>query len=133
MKNPITDLESLKGLVIIDEIQKVANLFPILRVLVDRRKETRYLILGSASRDLIRQSSESLAGRIGYIELTPLQLSEQCELNKLLIRGGFPLSYLAGNDEESYLWRQAYVQTYLERDIPNLGFSIPPLTLAAFG
>lgn len=131
LSNPLRALEHLSGLVIIDEIQRIPDLFPVLRVLVDR-KQTNYLILGSASRDLIHQSSETLAGRISYIELTPFQLSEGFEVNALLLRGGFPKSYLAKNDEDSFLWRNDYVQTFLERDIPNLGFSIPPLMLRRF-
>jgi len=81
---------------------------------------------------LIQQSSETLAGRIGYIELTPFQLFEGCNLHQLLIRGGYPLSYLAESTENSQLWRESYIQTFLERDIPNLGFSVPPLLLRRF-
>lgn len=128
LTEPMRILERLSGLVIIDEIQRLPELFPILRVLIDK-KQAQYLILGSASRDLIHQSSESLAGRIGYIELTPLQISEGCDQQKLLIRGGFPNSYLASSDEASYLWREAYIQTFLERDIPSFGFRVSPFTL----
>ncbi len=131
LSEPMRVLERLQGLVIIDEIQRFPDLFPILRVLVDR-KQAHYLILGSASRDLIRQSSETLAGRIGYIELTPFQLQEGCVTSQLLVRGGFPRSYLASSDQDSYLWREAYVQTFLERDIPNLGFQVSPLMLRRF-
>jgi len=133
LENPLRVLGELTGLIIIDEIQRLPDLFPILRVLVDRnRDKARYLILGSASRDLIQQSSETLAGRIGYVELTPFQLNEHTEVNTLLVRGGFPLSYLARSDHESVLWREAYIQTFLERDIPNLGFRIPPARLRRF-
>jgi predicted AAA+ superfamily ATPase len=133
LENPLRVLEQLSGLIIIDEIQRLPNLFPILRVLVDRNREkARYLILGSASRDLIQQSSETLAGRIGYIELTPFQLNEDTDMNTLLTRGGFPLSYLAHSDHASLLWRESYIQTFLERDIPNLGFKIPPMRLRRF-
>ena len=83
------------------------------------------MILGSASRDLLRQSSETLAGRIGYIELTPFSIAETHEWEKLWLRGGFPNSYLCASDQESYAWRQAYISTFMERDIPNLGFHIP--------
>jgi predicted AAA+ superfamily ATPase len=131
LSNPMIVLEQLKGLVIIDEIQKLPDLFPILRVLIDRNQAS-YLILGSASRDLIKQSSETLAGRIGYIELTPFCISEGCDANKLMMRGGFPRSFLANSDKDSYLWRESYIQTFLERDIPNLGFSIEPMLLRRF-
>lgn len=131
LSQPLRVLERLRGLIVIDEIQRLPELFPILRVLVDRL-QAKYLILGSASRDLIRQSSETLAGRIGYIELTPFQLSEGCDVTTLLIRGGFPRSYLALSEQDSYLWRRSYIQTFLERDIPNLGFSVAPLVLRRF-
>lgn len=129
--NPLRALEDLKGLLIIDEIQRLPNLFPILRVLADR-KNAKYLILGSASRDLIKQSTETLAGRIGYIELTPFSLFEDCDPHTLFIRGGYPNSYLANSDEESVRWRRSYIKTFLERDIPSLGFNIPPATLQRF-
>lgn len=131
LSNPMVVLERLTGLVIIDEIQRLPEIFPILRVLSDK-KQASYLILGSASRDLIKQSSETLAGRIGYIELTPFLMVEGCMINQLLVRGGFPRSYLASEDRESYLWRESYIQTFLERDIPNLGFNISPLLLRRF-
>ncbi|OJW70255.1 MAG: hypothetical protein BGO68_02575 [Candidatus Amoebophilus sp. 36-38] len=131
LSNPMVVLERLTGLVIIDEIQRLPEIFPILRVLSDK-KQASYLILGSASRDLIKQSSETLAGRIGYIELTPFLMVEGCMMNQLLVRGGFPRSYLASDDRESYLWRESYIQTFLERDIPNLGFNISPLLLRRF-
>jgi hypothetical protein len=94
LENPKLTLETLDGLIIIDEIQRRSELFPYLRVLVDRYPNRRYLILGSASRDLIHQSSETLAGRIGYIELTPFQLSECADQDCLWKRGGFPNSFL---------------------------------------
>ncbi len=131
LSEPMRVLEHLNGLVIIDEVQRLPALFPILRVLADR-KQAHFLILGSASRDLIQNSSESLAGRIGYIELTPFQLAEGCKARELLIRGGFPRSYLADSEKHSSLWREAYIQTFLERDIPNLGFQVPPLLLRRF-
>lgn len=131
LTEPMRVLERLKGLVIIDEVQRLPALFPILRVLADRH-QAQYLILGSASRDLIQQSSETLAGRIGYIELTPFQLREGCNAQELLVRGGFPRSYLADSGNESYLWREAYIQTFLERDIPSLGFQVAPLMLRRF-
>ncbi len=140
LENPMLTLTSItERLIVIDEIQKRPELFPILRVLVDRQaltnKKTRkqsFLVLGSASRDLIRQSSESLAGRIGYIELYPFSLFEVKESSKLWVRGGFPKSYLADSDSDSYLWRQSYIKTFLEQDIPNLGFHLPPEQLRRF-
>lgn len=112
-------------LVVIDEIQRRPDLFPILRVLVDDpEKKYTFLILGSASRDLIRQSSETLAGRIGYIELPPFTFFDVNETEKLLIRGGFPRSYLAESEEDSFLWREGYIITFLERDLPSFGFKV---------
>lgn len=125
LQNPMLTLSNLDSdLVIIDEIQRIPELFPILRVLVDERPR-KFLILGSASRDLLRQSSETLAGRIGYIELTPFSVAETHEQRELWLRGGFPRSYTAHTIEESYAWRQTYISTFMERDIPNLGFNIP--------
>lgn len=128
LENPMLVLPDLsENLIVIDEIQRRPDLFPALRVLVDEpKRKQKYLILGSASRDLIKQSSETLAGRIGYIELTPFSLDEVDHENVLFLRGGFPKSYLAENDEESYRWRESYITTFLERDIPALGFQIPP-------
>jgi len=133
LKDPLLALSDLQGFVIIDEIQYKPNLFSTIRVIADK-KDIKFLVLGSASRDLIKQSSETLAGRIGYIELTPLVLSESksLDIDNLWVRGGFPLSYLADNDDLSFLWRQNYVKTFLERDIPNLGFSIPTMQLRRF-
>jgi uncharacterized protein len=133
-ENPMLLLNSLmkeENLIIIDEIQRQAELFPVLRVLVDK-KPGKILILGSASRDLIRQSSETLAGRIGYIELAPFSLEEVGESGLLWLRGGFPRSYLASSEEESFMWREEYVKTFLERDIPNLGFTVPPQQVYRF-
>lgn len=133
LNDPLLGLEKLTDLIVIDEIQRLPDLFPLLRVLVDREdKKQRFLILGSASRVLIRQSSESLAGRIHYIELTPFSFEEVDHLDKLWIRGGFPLSYLAENDSDSMRWRQDYIRTFLEQDIPNLGINIPAENLRRF-
>lgn len=112
-------------LVCLDEVQRVPDIFSVLRSVVDRnRRPGRFLVLGSASRDLIRQSSESLAGRISYLESTPFQYREVLEdvsLTDHWNRGGFPESYLAENDDISVAWRENFIRTFLERDIPNLG------------
>ena len=133
--NPKSVFESLEGTLIIDEIQRLPQIFPYLRTLVDREKRKRkILLLGSASKDLIQKSSESLAGRIAYIELTPFNLSElkPSEQKNLWQRGGFPLSLLAKSQRTSFSWRKAYVSTFLERDIPALGIKIPANTLYRF-
>lgn len=137
LQNPMLGLKDLEGLIIIDEVQRAPELFPVLRVLVDRAgryKKNRFLILGSASRDLLRQSSESLAGRIRYLELPPFSLAEvgSKKLNRLWLRGGFPSSFLATTESISVDWRKGYIATYLERDIPSLGFQIPPTALRRF-
>ena len=126
-------LSKLKGLIVIDEIQRKPELFPILRYLVDNF-EQKYLILGSASRDLIRQSSETLAGRICYIELTPLSSFElpKENLNILWWRGGFPESFLAHDDYASSRWRQAYIKTFLERDLAMMGIDTDPILMGRF-
>lgn len=133
LENPKLALADLSGLVIIDEIQKRPNLFPYLRVLVDREDNLiKFLILGSASRDLIRQSSETLAGRIAHIELTPFSYPETKQLNHLWLRGGFPKSFLPANNSTSWNWRKNYIQTFLERDIPSLGINVSPPMLRRF-
>ncbi|MCH9627779.1 MAG: hypothetical protein S4CHLAM2_14230 [Chlamydiales bacterium] len=132
LQDPKLALQDLEGLVVIDEIQKIPDLFATLRVLVDQSPTKRFLILGSASTELIRQSSETLAGRIAYIELTPFSFSETHEWEKLWFRGGFPKSYLAESEEDSFLWRKFYIANFLERDIPQLGIEIPPHTLRRF-
>jgi len=118
------------SLICLDEIQRMPNLFEILRVVADKSTQ-RFLVLGSASRDLIRQSSETLAGRIAYIDITPFTLDEipQFDLTTHWLRGGYPRSILAKNDETSFKWRLNYISTFLERDIPQLGFNIPANTL----
>jgi len=134
LDQPQLALEALEGLVVIDEIQRKPNLFPLLRHLVDTLPSQRYLILGSASRDLIRQSSETLAGRIGYFNLAGFRIDDvgSKEIVKLWLRGGLPRSFLAENDEESAIWRENYIATFLERDLPQLGISIPANTLRRF-
>lgn len=133
LKDPLLILPHLKGLIVIDEIQKQPELFPKLRVLVDNKSlDQQFLILGSASRDLIQQSSETLAGRISYLELTPFNFSEVHDLPLLWERGGYPLSFLADTTEISVAWRKAFIKTYLERDIPALGLDIHPENLKRF-
>lgn len=134
LENPMLALSTLSAeLIVIDEVQRSPELFPILRVLADEQtRKRKFLVLGSASRDLIRQSSETLAGRIGYIELMPFSLLETKKVELLWLRGGFPRSYLATDDSESYLWRQSYITTFLERDIPSLGFQIPAQQIRRF-
>lgn len=131
-ENPKLVLEHLTGLVVIDEIQRCPNLFLYLRVLVDRNKDIQLLILGSASQDLIRQSSESLAGRIDYIEITPFSLNEGDFGRELWIRGGYPKSMLAADEQISFDWRKSYIRTFLERDIPSFGFNINPQLIRRF-
>lgn len=130
--NPSFVLSKLTGLIVIDEVQRLPELFPSLRVLVDNQTGNKFLILGSASRELLKQTSESLAGRIAYIELGPFDISEVNLFDTLWLRGGFPKSYLATNDENSYTWREEYITTYLEQDIPNLGINIPAQQLYRF-
>ena len=134
LDNPILALGDLTGTIVIDEIQRRPELFPVLRYLTDNRPRQNFIILGSASRDLIRQSSESLAGRIGFHYLYGFNLAEtgKGSMDNLWVRGGLPRSFLADNDEESMLWRQNYIATFLERDIPQLGISIPARTLRRF-
>lgn len=123
------------GLIVIDAVQRLPELFPLLRVLADQQTADRkFLLLDSASPDLIRNSSESLAGRIGFIDLTGFRLDEVGieNLLPLWLRGGFPRSYLADDDSQSYQWRQDFIRTFLERDIAQLGFNIPPQTMRRF-
>ncbi len=135
LADPMLALEPLRGLVILDEIQRVPDLFTVLRVLTDRpHRPASFLVLGSASPDLLRQSSESLAGRIHYHEVDGFDLTETGagSWRDLWIRGGFPRSFLAPADEESREWRRDFVRTFLERDIPQLGFSTDATTLRRF-
>lgn len=119
----------------LDEIQLLPELFSVLRSEIDRdRRPGRFILLGSASRDLVQKTSESLAGRIGMIELTPFTIEEvekhdPFELNRFWLRGGYPDSYLAHSDNGSILWRENFLKTYVERDIPQLGFQIPALQI----
>ncbi len=125
------------SLVIIDEIQLMPELFPLLRALVDQnRKPGRFLILGSASMALIKQASETLAGRIIYHELTPFTLAEiepnRENIDSLWLRGGYPESFLPATDQLSFSWRNAFIKTYLERDIPQLGIQVSAIQLRKF-
>ena len=143
----LTDAELYLGqhedeLVILDEIQQLPGLFRTLRGLIDQRRRKgrrsgHFLLLGSASLDLMRQSAETLAGRIAYQELAPLSAVEVDDagsgsMNQLWARGGFPDSYLARSDKTSFTWRAAFIQSYLERDIPALGPRIPAETLRRY-
>jgi predicted AAA+ superfamily ATPase len=135
LDQPMTALESLRGTVVIDEIQRRPNLFPILRVLADRMPlPARFLVLGSASPELLRQSSESLAGRLETIPVAGLSLTEvgTKSLNRHWQRGGFPLSFLARTNDDSVTWRRQFIQTFLERDLPQLGITIPAPALLRF-
>ena len=135
LQTPQLVLSSLAGLVILDEIQQRPDLMPILRVLADRDPlPCRFLLLGSASPDLVRQSSETLAGRIEFVEIGGFTLAETGPASQSLLwlRGGFPDSFLAASDANSWAWREHFVSTFLERDIPRLGVHIPPLTLRRF-
>ena len=133
LDTPKLALQNLEGIVVIDEIQRRPELFPTLRVLADRPNAVaKFLILGSASRDLIRQSSETLAGRITSLELSPFSISETGQTEKLWLRGGFPRSFLADTEEQSVGWRRSYISTYLERDVPQLGIRVPAVALRRF-
>ena len=132
---PMTALRPLRGVVVIDEVQRRPELFPVLRVLADRRPlPSRFLILGSASPDLLRQSSETLAGRIETIALPGFRLAEigPGRLERHWRRGGFPPSFLARSEEDSAVWRRDFVRTFLERDLPQMGITIPATTLLRF-
>jgi predicted AAA+ superfamily ATPase len=135
LEDPDLALRNLKGTIVLDEIRRRPELFPALRVLADRaRKPARFLVLGSASPDLLRQSSESLAGRISYHELSGFSLDEAGAQGflRLWLRGGFPRSYTARSNAESRAWRRDFIRTFLERDIPQLGITIPAGSLERF-
>jgi predicted AAA+ superfamily ATPase len=132
---PMRALEKLSGLVVIDEVQRRPDLFELLRVLVDRPgNPARFLILGSASPHLAKGVSESLAGRVGFIDLSGFDLGEVGVEHsaRCWLRGGFPRSFLADDDSTSIAWRNDFIRTFLERDIPQLGISIPAETLRRF-
>jgi predicted AAA+ superfamily ATPase len=135
LDEPMTALRPLEGLVVIDEVQRRPDLFPILRVLADRRPSpAHFLILGSASGDLLRQTSESLAGRSERITIGGFSLGEveASGLQDLWRRGGFPLSYLAATETDSLSWRSEFIQALLERDLPQWGVRVPATALRRF-
>ena len=135
LSQPMTALEDLRGIVVIDEIQHRPDLFQVLRVLADRKPlRARFLILGSASPNLLKQSSESLAGRVEIIPVGGFSLDEvgESSLNRHWQRGEFPLSFLARTSDDSFAWRQQFIQTFLERDVPQLGINIPAPALLRF-
>ncbi len=135
LQNPELVLGSLEGIVILDEIQNMPSLFNVLRILVDRPENSvRFLILGSASPDLVKNVSESLAGRVEFIELSGFDIRETGAnlWQTLWLRGGFPRSFLADSDDDSQAWREGFVKTFLERDIPQLGITIPSAAMRRF-
>jgi len=135
LQNPELMLGSLKGIVVLDEIQEIPELLKVLRVMVDRQESrVRFLILGSASPDIIKNAAESLAGRIEFVELAGFDLSEigADSATPLWLRGGFPRSLLAGSDEDSMAWREGFIRTFLDRDIPHLGISLPSSAMRRF-
>ena len=135
LAEPMTALAPLRGVIVIDEVQRRPDLFQVLRVLADRKPvPARFLILGSASPELLRQSSESLAGRVETITLPGFNLAEvgAGALNRHWLRGGFPRSFLARTQDDSLRWRREFVQTFLERDLPQLGVAIPAQALRRF-
>jgi predicted AAA+ superfamily ATPase len=135
LAEPILALERVKGLAVIDEVQRRPDLFPVLRVLADRRPApARFLVLGSASPELLRQTSETLAGRVRFVEMGGFSLDEAGppRWRRLWARGGFPRSYLAGSEAESMRWREDFIRTFLERDLPQLGMRMPAATMRRF-
>ncbi|MCK5796047.1 MAG: ATP-binding protein [Deltaproteobacteria bacterium] len=135
LDEPMTAIGPLKGLVVIDEVQRRPDLFPLLRVLADRRDSpAHFLILGSASGDLMRQSSESLAGRMERITIGGFSLQEigAESMARLWLRGSFPLAYLADSETESLRWRKEFIETLLERDLPQWGVRVPAMALRRF-
>jgi predicted AAA+ superfamily ATPase len=134
LAEPELALEPLDGLIVLDEVQRAPELFPALRVFVDRHPDRRVLVLGSAAPDMLRQSSETLAGRIAFCDLPPLTLDETGAdaIDELWLRGGFPRSLLAPDDEASFRWRLDFVRTFVERDLPSLGSQVPSATTDRF-
>ena len=130
--DPMTALEALRGLVVIDEVQRAPHLFPVLRVLADRAPlPARFLLLGSASPNIARETSESLAGRAAFIDMSGFMLHEVGAeaQRRLWLRGGFPRAFLARSEAQGFAWREDFIRTFLERDIRNFGVNVPPLAL----
>lgn len=135
LKEPMTELSRLKGVVVIDEVQRMPTLFPILRVLADRKSaQCRFLLLGSVAPEMMRNVSETLAGRTETIELTPFSSDEilQKQTERLWLRGGFPSSFLAHNEKDSFSWRKNYIDTLLRLDLSLLGLNLSPETMHRF-
>ncbi len=133
LADPGLELRPLRGWVVLDEIQRLPEVFPLLRVLADRpRTPARFLVLGSASPSLLQQTSETLAGRVGFHHLDGFGLREVSNPDRLWLRGGFPLSYLARSEAASRRWRDGFIQTFLARDVPELGSLVPSTTLRRF-
>jgi uncharacterized protein len=135
LQSPEIALGSLVGLVVIDEIQRRPDLFPVLRFLIDRpTNRSQFLLLGSASPTLLKQSSESLAGRIEFIEISPFNLAEVGieNMESLWLRGGYPRSWLQQSNLDSSIWREQFIQTFLERDLPQLGANLSSISMRKF-
>ncbi|MEW6219690.1 MAG: ATP-binding protein [Thermodesulfobacteriota bacterium] len=135
LQNPELLLTSMDGLVVLDEVQLLPELFNLLRVLVDRPgHRNRYLLCGSASPQIVKNVSETLAGRVEFVDLAGFDLTEipPGETERLWLRGGLPRSFLAASDEDSLAWREGFIRTFLERDIPQLGLTIPPVAMRRF-
>jgi predicted AAA+ superfamily ATPase len=134
LAEPELALEPLEGLIVLDEVQRAPELFPALRVFIDRHPDRRVLALGSAAPDMLRQSSETLAGRIAFCNLPPFTVDETGAetIDALWLRGGFPRAFLAPDDSASFRWRLDFVRTFIERDLPSLGSQVPPTTTDRF-
>ena len=135
LANPELALASLRGLVVLDEVQAMPGIFPVLRVLADRKPlPARFLLLGSASPGIIRETSETLAGRVEFVDMGGFDLSEtgSDKWRELWMRGGFPKSYLARNQADSAAWREGFIRTFLERDLPNFGIRVPAPAMRRF-
>lgn len=137
LRNPELYLQELPGLIVLDEIQTMPELFPVVRVLADRSPDNgRFLILGSASGRLIQDVSESLAGRVEFVDLQGFDITEtgteRSAMRELWTRGGFPRSYLAESEEDSLAWREGFVRTFLQRDLPQFGVTVPEPTMRRF-
>lgn len=135
LQNPELTLSKCRGWVVLDEIQRMPTLFPVLRVLADRPdRPARFLILGSASPQIVRASSESLAGRVAFVDLSGFKLAEVGaeSQDQLWTRGGFPLSFFAESDTDSFAWREDFIRTFLSTDLPALGLSVPTANIRRF-